>query len=108
MSAQYAGGSTISAGGLAWKSSVTGDGVDPCGESLTGAGNGGGCVANGLLFAAPDDSVRVNEINNGVIPHALMAEMNFCTSGEVYPGNTGFDCSTNYSYTGPPMGARSS
>ena len=105
MTAQYAGGSSISAYGFAETNIVTGNGVDPCYMSLTYPGAGGGCTANGGIIMA-QDTLRLNEITNGIIPHALVVEMNYCTSSEVYPGNTGEDCAANYGYTGPPMGAR--
>jgi hypothetical protein len=105
MTVNYSGGSTISAAGLAWASIVSGSGVDPNGVSLAYPGNGGGDVSNGSMFAVQDNSIRVNEIDNGEIPHALHMSM-ACATGQVYPGSNAYDCYSNYGYTGPPAGAR--
>jgi hypothetical protein len=105
MSAQYSGGSTISAAGLAWASIVTSNGVDPNGAFTSPyPGAGGGDVGNGTLYAVEDNSIRINEISNGVIPHALHTNL-VCATGEVYPGNYAADCS-GFGYNGPPAGAR--
>jgi hypothetical protein len=104
MSQNYSGGSSITTTGLAFASIVTSSGVDPNGQSLTYPGHGGGDVANGSMFAVVDNSIRVNEINNGTIPHTL--HMNLaCTTGQVYPGSNAYECSA-FGYTGPPAGAR--
>ena len=104
MSPNYDGGSTITAGGLAFESVVIGNGVDPNGASLAYPGNGGGNVGNGSMLAAIDDALRVNELSNGLIPHSLHMNM-ACGTGQVYPGSTNDQCS-QFGYSGPPAGAR--
>jgi hypothetical protein len=102
----YSGGSTLSCTGLAWTSVVTGSSVDPCSQSLNYPGDGGGCVNNGQMYSAYSDSLRVSDIEAGVIPHALQVNLN-CGGGggepaQVYPGATNATCG----YAGPPAGAR--
>lgn len=105
MSTNYSGGSSMTVGGLAETNIVTGNAVDPCYASLAYPGAGGACTNNGTTVLGLE-TFRVDEIQNGVIPHALVVVTNQCTSGQVYPGSDGFECSTNYGYTGPPNGAR--
>jgi hypothetical protein len=99
----YNGGSTLAVGGLAW-ASITGMGVDPNSMSLTYPGRGGGDVSNGTMLATLS-TPTVAEISSGTISHAVNINVP-CESGQVFPGSDGYDCASNFGYTGPAAGSR--